>query len=166
MQAGGLHFWQPPFIKPGVLLRCQAHPFPLHITWPILGSYSIREFGKQKNQFLDHYLTSYIPHACRPLGSIWLHSVTPNYLTCVSCNFFIFCPISLTSSHKFLHTYCSILSIKNSRRFDDSGGLIPFITGRLNPWIVESTQGPNQSSKQDDQSFISILNHPWPVGSN
>ena len=28
-------------------------------------------------------------------------------------------------------------------------------TGRLNPGIIESTHGLNQSSKQDDQSFIS-----------
>ena len=35
--------------------------------------------------------------------------------------------------------------------------LLTFITGRLNPWIIESTHCLNQSSKQDDQSFISIL---------
>ena len=42
--------------------------------------------------------------------------------------------------------------------------LLTFITGRLNPGIIESTCGFNQSSnqatkqsiKQDDQSFISI----------
>ena len=33
--------------------------------------------------------------------------------------------------------------------------LLTFITGRLNPWIIESTHGLNQLSKQDDQSFIS-----------
>ena len=45
--------------------------------------------------------------------------------------------------------------------------LLPFITGRLDPWIIiESTHGLNQSSKQNDQSFISILDYPWPVGSN
>ena len=58
-------------------------------------------------------------------------SVTPNYSTCISYNFFIFCPICLTFSHKFLYTYCFILSIKNSRRFDDSGGPIT-----LTVWIV------------------------------
>ena len=35
-----------------------------------------------------------------------------------------------------------------------------FITGRLNPGIIESTHGLNQSIKQDDQTFISILDYP------
>ena len=34
--------------------------------------------------------------------------------------------------------------------------LLTFITGRPKPEIIESTQGLNQSSKQDDQTFISI----------
>ena len=42
--------------------------------------------------------------------------------------------------------------------------LLTFITGRLNPGIIESTHGFNQSinqvtkqsSKEDDQTFISI----------
>ena len=34
--------------------------------------------------------------------------------------------------------------------------LLTFITGRLNTEIMESTHGLNQSSKQDDQTFISI----------
>ena len=44
--------------------------------------------------------------------------------------------------------------------------LLTSITGRLNPGIIESTHGLNQSSKQDDQSFISILDYLSPVGSN
>ena len=32
--------------------------------------------------------------------------------------------------------------------------------------IIESAHGLNQSSKQDDQSFISILDYPWRVGWN
>ena len=31
---------------------------------------------------------------------------------------------------------------------------------------IESTHGLNQSSKQDDQNFISLLDYPWPVVSN
>ena len=34
--------------------------------------------------------------------------------------------------------------------------LLTFMTGRLNPGIIESTHGLNQPSKQDDQTFISI----------
>ena len=34
--------------------------------------------------------------------------------------------------------------------------LLTFITGRLNPGIIESTHGLKQSSNQDDQTFISI----------
>ncbi len=35
--------------------------------------------------------------------------------------------------------------------------LLTFITGRVNPGIIiESTHGLNQSSKHDDQTFISI----------
>ena len=33
--------------------------------------------------------------------------------------------------------------------------LLTFITGRLNPGIIESTHSLNQSSKQDDQTCIS-----------
>ena len=33
---------------------------------------------------------------------------------------------------------------------------LTFITGRLNPGFIESTHGLKQSSKQDDQTFISI----------
>ena len=38
--------------------------------------------------------------------------------------------------------------------------LLNFITSRLNPGIIESTHGLKQSSKQDDQTFISILDYP------
>ena len=38
--------------------------------------------------------------------------------------------------------------------------LLTFITGPLNPRIIESTNGLNQSIKQDDQSFKSILRLP------
>ena len=42
--------------------------------------------------------------------------------------------------------------------------LLIFITGRLNPGIIECTHGlkqsNKQSSKQDDQTFISILDYP------
>ena len=46
--------------------------------------------------------------------------------------------------------------------------LLTFITGRLNPGIIESMHGPNQSNKQssnqtskkNDQTFISILDYP------
>ena len=39
--------------------------------------------------------------------------------------------------------------------------LLTFITGRLNPRIIiESTHGLKQAIKQDDQSFISILDYP------
>ena len=38
--------------------------------------------------------------------------------------------------------------------------LLTFITGRQNPGIIEYTHGLNQSSKQDDQTFISILDYP------
>ena len=48
--------------------------------------------------------------------------------------------------------------------------LLTIITGRLSPWIFECKhclkQTNNQSYNQDDQSFISILDYPWPVGSN
>ena len=48
--------------------------------------------------------------------------------------------------------------------------LLTIITGRLSLWIFECTHGlkqtNNQSYNQDDQSFISILDYPWPVGSN
>ena len=43
---------------------------------------------------------------------IYIHLASHNYLTCISYNFFIFCPICLKFSHKFLHTYSFILSIK------------------------------------------------------
>ena len=36
--------------------------------------------------------------------------------------------------------------------------ILTFITGRLNPWIIESIARP-QSIKQDDQTFISILDY-------
>ena len=66
MQAGGLHISQPNSIKSRVLLRCcvqsvQTYPFHLHITWQILGSYSIREFRKEKINTLDHYPIPYPP---------------------------------------------------------------------------------------------------------
>ena len=64
---------------------------------------------EKKNQYigpLHHPLPSL---ACRPLGLFWLQAVTPNYSTCISYNFFIFCPICLKFSHKFPHTYCFIL---------------------------------------------------------
>ena len=54
--------------------------------------------------------------ACRPPGLPWLHPVTPNYSNCISYNFFIFCPICLEFSHKFLHTYCFILCIQKKNR--------------------------------------------------
>ena len=52
--------------------------------------------------------------------------------------------------------------------------LLTIIAGPLSPWIFECTHGlkqssnqsDNQSIKQDDQTFISILNYPWPVVSN
>ena len=48
--------------------------------------------------------------------------------------------------------------------------LLTIITGRLSPWIFECTHGLKQTNKQsinqDDQSFISILDYPWPAGSN
>ena len=46
--------------------------------------------------------------------------------------------------------------------------LLTFITGRLIALeiIIESTHGLKQSNKKDDQTFISILDYPSPVGSN
>ena len=48
--------------------------------------------------------------------------------------------------------------------------LLTIITGRLSPRIFDCTHGLKQTNKQtynqDDQSFISILDYPWPVGSN
>ena len=44
---------------------------------------------------------------------IYMHLASHNYSTCISNNFFIFCPICLKFSHKFLHTYSFIVSIKN-----------------------------------------------------
>ena len=63
MQAGGLHISQPTSIKSRALLRSavQAYLFPLHITWQILGIYSIGEFRKEKINTLDHYPTPYPP---------------------------------------------------------------------------------------------------------
>ena len=63
MQASGLHISQPNSIKSRVLLRSaiQAYLLPLHITWQILGSNSIREFRKEKINTLDHYPTPYSP---------------------------------------------------------------------------------------------------------
>ena len=43
---------------------------------------------------------------------IYIHLASHNYSTCISNNFFIFCPICLKFSHKFQHTYSFILSIK------------------------------------------------------
>ena len=42
--------------------------------------------------------------------------------------------------------------------------LLTFITGRPNPWIIESTHGLKQAIKQDDQSFISIQTTRDPLG--
>ena len=64
----------------------------------------------------------------------------------------------------FQFTFCGRQFIKKDRWMVYK--LLTFITDRLKPWIIESMHGLNQSSKQDDQSFISILDYPWPVGSN
>ena len=63
MQAGGLHISQPTSIKSRALLRSAVHAylFSLHIIWQRLGSYSIREFRKEKINTLDHYPTPYPP---------------------------------------------------------------------------------------------------------
>ena len=37
------------------------------------------------------------------------------YINCISYNFFIFCPICMKFSHKFLNTYCFILCIKREK---------------------------------------------------
>ena len=87
MQAGGLHISQPTSIKSRVLLRSavQAYPFPLHVTWQRLGSYSIREFRKEKINNSDHYSIPYPPlPAVRLAQSDYLHAVMPNYSTCIS----------------------------------------------------------------------------------
>ena len=44
--------------------------------------------------------------------------------------------------------------------------LLTIITGGLSPWIFECTHGLKQTYNEDDQTFISILDYPWPVGSN
>ena len=65
---------------------------------------------------LDQYPLPTLITRCAA-GSNRLQAVTPNYSTCISYNFFIFCPICLKFSHKFLHTYSFILSI--IEKFDD-----------------------------------------------
>ena len=115
LQAGGVHISQPTSFKSRVLLRSagQAYPFPLHNIWQTLRNNIIREFRKEKNQYigpLPHPLPSLV---CRPHGSIWLDSVAPNYSTCISHNFFIFCPICLKFFTQ-LSTYI-LLHFKNTK---------------------------------------------------
>ena len=38
--------------------------------------------------------------------------------------------------------------------------LLTFIKGRLNPGTIESSHGLKQTIKEDDQTFISILDYP------
>ena len=66
---------------------------------------------QRKNQYIGPLPHSLPSLACRPGLLKWLHSVTSNYSTCISYNF-IFCPICLKFSHKFLHTYCFILTLE------------------------------------------------------
>ena len=110
-------------IKSRALLRSavQTYLFPLHITWQKLGSYRIREFRKEKINTLDLYPPPTLP-CLRPPGSIWLHVVTPDYSTCIRHNFFIFCPICLKFSRKFLYTYCLILCMKKVENMRKKGG--------------------------------------------
>ena len=57
-------------------VRCVDILFPLHITWQILGSYSIIEFRKETINNSDHYPTSYTPFpAIRPACSDYTRSL-------------------------------------------------------------------------------------------
>ena len=66
----------------------------------------------RKNNTLHHYPTPYPPSCVYHLARIWIQAVTSKYSNCISYNFFIFCPICMKFSHKFLHTYCFIFCIK------------------------------------------------------
>ena len=90
----------------------QAYPFSLHITWQIGRSNNTEQHTSKKNNTLDHYPPLSPPPTPYPSSALWLQASAFNYSNCISYNFFIFCPICLKFSHKFLHTYSFILSIK------------------------------------------------------
>ena len=67
-------------------------------------------------------------------GHIWLLAFTPKYSTCISYNFFIFCPICLKFSHKFLYTYSFILSIKKN-----NWKISRFWVANTLKWVITTT---------------------------
>ena len=100
-------------MKSLVLLRSGVHVywFALHHS---VGKALVDSFHR-KNQYIwpllrpYHLVRGMTGQAVRP---IYIHLASHNYSTCITYNFFIFCPICLKFSHKFLHTYSFILNIK------------------------------------------------------
>ena len=62
--------------------------------------------------------------------------VTSNYSNCISYNFFIFCPICLKFSHKFLRTYCFILWIKKEKSKICENRVVDMVVGPLNSNVL------------------------------
>ena len=96
-----------------------ARPLSFAFTWHIRRSNNTRQVTKKKKYIgpLPHPLPS-------PWMGIgwwhWLQAITSKCSNCISYNFFIFCPICMKFSHKFLHTYCFILCIAIKERFENN----------------------------------------------
>ena len=103
----------PPCTEACVCRTVQPDLFPLHIHDTYVVPITLDRL--QKKQYIGP-----LPH---PLPSPWvrigwwhrLQDITSKCSNCISYNLFIFCPICMKFSHKFLHTYCFILCIKKKK---------------------------------------------------
>ena len=110
-QLRGVHIAQPLLMKSRVLLRSGTrHTRFLSTTW--IGK-ALDSFHKKK-EYIWPFLHPLPPLVSGMAGHIWLLAFTPKNSTCISYNFFFFCPICLKFLHKFLYTYSFILSIKKN----------------------------------------------------
>ena len=93
-QLRGAHIAQPPFMKSRVLLRFGVHVYRFAFHHSV-GTALVDSFHRKK-QYILHLTITPTP---TPLISgsygryIYLHLASHNYWTCISYNFFIFCPI-------------------------------------------------------------------------